>query len=236
MLTLHQLDQPGKGFFQNKLAESINWTHLLPVATAIHNANLLSFGCCYSVADFDQDCDPSNFEASCGNGGQETQSMLLEWMWKFIQAAPTHFCLIDEQQSLVNDPIWQGDVLPTFHNAVRFSGGSIFYFVHSHTIQSKGLLSELIKTTFWYPFYCAFVANKSDSIDMLLREQDLPERVLSGLASHALGCVTDTYDLEGLLLWNRQQVSNLDNPFLGWQASQEGGSHQLHGSDEHLQR
>jgi hypothetical protein len=104
-------------------------------------------------------------------------------------------------------------MFPAFADTVRFSEASIFYCISSNTI-SHAKVSELVEATFWFPFYCTFVIDTDRVMEALRPEQEIPAEQLSKLSQYAPGFVTDAYDLDGLLLWTKQEMLNLDNPFL----------------------
>ena len=211
MLVPIEAEQDGKQYIQQKIAISVSSTPRLPTVMAFSEANLLSSGNSFAVAEATHNCDSKNFEAWCGNGGEEAKKLLTGWIWEFISVDSSHVCLIDETRSKPSDPSWQ-DMFLSFASAVRFSDSSIFYYVSSNTI-SKEELSELVETTFWFPFYCLFVAAPESITETLLILQEVAGEQLMDLVQYAQGLVTDAYDLEGLLIWTKQQIVTLDNPF-----------------------
>lgn len=212
MLGLIEAGQNGRQHIQQKLAARAYWTPRLPTAIAFLNTNLLFSGYSFAVAEATPGCAAINFEAWHGNGGGDAKELLLNWIWEFINKSPTHICLIDEQESIASDPSWQDNMDETFVDTVRFSEGSIFYCVSSNTI-SQEKLRELIQSTFWFPFCCAFVVDTEKIMELSLHRQEFSEEQLFKLAQHTQGFVTDAYDLEGLLLWTKQQAFSLDTPF-----------------------
>ena len=212
MLILIEAGQDGKRHIQEKLAVSIESSFHLPIATACFEAKLLSSAHSFVVVEVTHTSDLNNFEAWCGNGGEEAKQLLSKWIWEFVNINPAHVCLIDETRSKASDIGWQDDMAKVFADTVRFSKGSIFYCVSSITISNEKL-PELIESTFWFPFYCAFVIDTDRILETSLPEQEISEEHLSKLSQQTQGFVTDAYDLEGLLLLNRQQDFSLDKPF-----------------------
>ena len=213
MLTRTEGGQHGEQHIQQKLANSIEWTPSLPIASAIFQANILSQGKVYAVADWLPDCNRDNFEVWCGHGGNDVKKVLARWVWDFVRVSPEHVCLIDEQQSEANDVSWRSDMLPSFADTVRFSNGSIFYQLSSANI-TREAVSELVQATYWFNFCCAFVMDS----DQILRDQpggaevSKESLVKAGSRTHRL--VTDAYDLEGILVWTRDtdfERATLDN-------------------------
>lgn len=203
MLTQTKVGQRGENHFRQKLADSVDWTPALSVASAVSQAIQLPLGQIHAVVEATANCDLDNFEVACGNGGREAKKLLSKWIWDFIHASPTYICLIDEQQSEANDLSWQRDMLPSFADTVRFSGDSIFYYVSIKTI-SKEKISELVEATFWYPSYYAFVIDSDRVLDTHLPETEVSLDKLLEVTTHTSGLVTDAYDLEGLLIWTKQ--------------------------------
>jgi hypothetical protein len=211
MLVPAEVGQNGKQHIQEKLAKNVDSIPRLSVAMAFFSANILSTGYSFAVAQTTQNCNLNNFDEWCGSGGEEAKKLLAKWIWEFINKNSNYICLIDETQSKVSDPSWQNDMLLSFSDSVRSSESAIFYHVSSNTI-SQEKLSELVEATFWFPFYCIFITDTNRIMETLTSSK-IPEEQLSILAKNARGLVTDAYDLEGLLLWTKQQAFSLNNPF-----------------------
>lgn len=204
--------QNGKQHLQQKLAEAVTSPCRLPVATAFFQANLLSAGYSFVAVEVTHTRDLNNFEAWCGDGGEDAKHLLSEWIWDFVSISPAHVCLIDETRSKASDPSWQADMLPLFAGTVRFSENAIFYHLSSSTISQEGV-SEIVQSTFWFPFWCAFVVDDGRVLATPSPIQEIPAEQLLKVIPHSQGLVTDAYDLEGLLLWTKQQAFGLDKPF-----------------------
>lgn len=212
MLTSFEVGQAGKQYIQQKLSAGVGWVPFPCVARAVSQSNVIPLGYSYATAEVTPDCDVNNFDASCGKGGQDAKKLLSKWIWNFISMNPIHACLIDEQQYVTNDLGWQKDIFPSFSDTVRFSNGSVLYCASISTI-TKEKVSELVESTFWYPFSCAFVVDDENAVDTVPENRELSEEKLVNIARHTHGFVTDAYDLEGLLFWARQQALDLDKPF-----------------------
>ena len=212
MLTLTEVGQVGQDYIKQKIKDGIGSVPFLSVANAVLLSDVMSSGHNYAIAEATSDCDINNFESWHGNGGKDTKVLLSKWIWDFINANPSHVCLIDEQESMLIDPSWQRDVYPSFSSAVKFFNKSIFYCLSSATVD-EGKVSELISTTFWYPFYCAFVVDNEGIFSNTLVPHEITEEQLSRVVKCTHSFVTDAYDLEGLLFWARQQAPDLNRPF-----------------------
>lgn len=214
MLKQIKIGQRGEQHIRQKLATSANRKPSLPIANAIFQANIVSMGQIYAIAEATSGCNLNDFKVTCGDGGKDVAELLSKWIWDFIHISPAHICLIDEPLSEPDDVNWRSEMLPPFADVVRLSSGSIFYYVSSKSMsESKEKILELVQSAFWYPSYYAFVVDSAEILGTQPAGAEVSEDDLLKVAIHTHGFVTDAYDLEGLLLWTRLHSSTLDNPF-----------------------
>ena len=124
-----------------------------------------------------------------------------------------NLCFIDEQLSLPGDEHWEKTVALNFIDNLLYSHNSIIYCISDKTNQDKIL--ELVKSTFWFSFFCALVKDSNRIFSVYRGGEELSDNALSNISLNLVGMVTDAYDLEGLLICSKKTVlSELENPFI----------------------